>query len=317
MVKVKRFCPLCLSEKFEPFLKARDTEGISPREYRYYRCGHCGLVFLFPLPGEKEISHFYQKDYFSGSRFLEWFQQERRLKIRGLKREGRLLDFGCGEGVFMSLMKKDGWQVAGFDASTQAISFARQKQLEIAAPPLTRKSFPAENFEVITLWHTLEHIPDPLPLLKTLRYFLTDEGFLVISVPNIASLEARIGRSKWFHLDPPRHCFHYDPKSLGFLLKKAGFKVVKIDHFSIEYNFPALWQTIVNRLGSRPNFFYHLLKRQPTANLSKREYFTSALITLFGGLVVFLPALCLSWLLSLLKQSGSMTVFAKKNEDKK
>lgn len=310
---MKRICPLCSSPKTSLYLKAQDTEKISSYWYRFYRCAHCDLVFLSPFLKKKEISRFYQREYFGGSKFLEFFQRERRLKIERLKKQGRILDFGCGEGVFLNLMRKHGWRVSGFDASVQAASLARQRfGLEVATPPLTKNSFPARSFEVIALWHTLEHIPKPLPLLKILGSFLADNGFLVISVPNITSLEARIGGDRWFHLDPPRHCCHYNPKSLDFLLKKAGFAIIKIEHFSFEYNFPSLWQTVINRLGGRPNFFYHQLKRQPVVNLSRGEYFYSFFITIFGGLVILIPAFCLTFLLSLLGQSGSLTVFAKK-----
>jgi SAM-dependent methyltransferase len=310
---MKRTCPLCSSQKTDLSLQAYDTEGISPQRYKYYQCHCCGLVFLFPLPSKKEMARFYQKDYFAGSRFLEIFQRERRLTLEKLKKKGRILDFGCGEGVFLDLMRKHDWWVAGFDTSTQAALAARQRYgFEVATPPLTKNSFPAQSFEAITLWHTLEHVPKPLPLLKTLSYFLADNGFLVISVPNIASFEARIGGTKWFHLDPPRHCCHYSLESLNFLLKKAGFVIIETDYFSFEYNFPGLWQTIVNRLGSSPNFFYHLVKRQPSVNLTQGEYFYSLLVTILGGLVVLAPALYLTFLLSLLGQSGSLTVFAKK-----
>lgn len=306
------YCPLCYSKKTEYYCQTKDTENINQFIYTYYRCLICDLVFLF-LQDKINFADYYQNNYYGGKRILNFLQYERVLKIRKLISEGNLLDYGCGEGIFISLLPKDEINGFGYDISPQAGALALKKSLQVVTLPKSINSYPANYFQIITLWHTLEHLSEPFFLLKSLNNLLTDKGYLIISVPNINSLEFLLAKNKWFHFDPPRHLFHYNENSLTYLLEKSGFKIVKTDYFSLEYNFASLWQTILNLCGSSPNFFYHQLKRQPAKNLTKKEVIISWLITIVIGSVILLPVIFIGLILPFIKLSGSFTVYAQKN----
>lgn len=309
-------CPVCHNLNSKLFLTSLDTENISLQKYNYYRCSHCGLVFLFPFADQKTLQAYYEKKYYGGSKLLEFLQIERRNKILRLKKKGKLLDYGCGEGVFLNLMKKNFKEIYGFDISSEAARLAKKKyNLEVLTPSESLNLLSLKNFDVITLWHTLEHLTDPVALLFSFKKLLAPDGFLIIGVPNIDSWEAGIGRENWFHLDPPRHSFHYNLKSLRFLLNKVGYQIKKIDYFSLEYNFPSLWQTVINCCGSYPNFFYHYVKRQSVKNLPKKRIFLSWLVTILLGPLFFLPALLLSYYFSFSGRSGSLIIYAQKDKN--
>ena len=306
-------CPICSFPVTEYYFSGRDTENIRKGLYDYYRCPSCTLVFLFPLPKDSDIKKYYESKYYGGHKSLEFLQKERKNKITGFIKKGKILDYGCGEGIFLELMKSVGWQVLGFDISLAASQRAKENyQLKILTSTQSLMQLPAGNFNLITLWHTLEHVPDPKTLLNSLKKILHLSGFLVIAVPNITSFEAEIGKNNWFHLDPPRHFYHYNLQSLSYLLNKTGYKIIKTDFFSWEYNFASLWQTFLNLLGSHPNYFYHLVKRQRVGNLSKIEIINSLFVTGIFGPLIFFPLLFLSYFLSFIRKSGSFVVFAKK-----
>jgi 2-polyprenyl-3-methyl-5-hydroxy-6-metoxy-1,4-benzoquinol methylase len=153
-----------------------------------------------------------------------WPQSER--KVLPVEGKGRLLDFGCGGGSYLARMHRQGWQVTGLDISPEAVRRVRE---ELHLPALVG-SFPcwelaSGSFDVITMWQVLEHVHDPLEVLREAYRLLTPGGKLVISVPNIDSLPFRLFGSYWLSLDLPRHLTHFTPSTLHLMLEHAGFRV--------------------------------------------------------------------------------------------
>jgi SAM-dependent methyltransferase len=121
-------------------------------------------------------------------------------------------------------------------------------------------------FDCITLWHSLEHMRDPQATLKSLAKLLAPEGFLFVAVPDAEGLQARVFGSGWFHLDVPRHLYHFGATSLGSLLDAAGFAIVRRWHQEFEYDLFGWSQSALNRLMPVPNlFFNHLTGRHAEA----------------------------------------------------
>lgn len=145
---------------------------------------------------------------------------------------GRALDLGCGSGAYLLLLKNIGWEVIGVDIGNNAAEEVKEASIPVLIGQL--KSLPLErgSFHVITLWHVLEHLHYPLQTLQELSHLLTDNGSLFIEVPNSASIVTKVFRSNWFAWDLPRHLYHFSPMSLSRLLKKAGFKELKIRYLS-------------------------------------------------------------------------------------
>ncbi len=142
---------------------------------------------------------------------------------------GRILDVGCGNGLFLSWMKELGWEVVGVEPDEKAVKVAREEYgLEVYQGTLESIKFPDNSFDVITMSHVIEHVPDPLTLLYECKRILKPGGKLIVITPNIKSLGCSIFGKDWLHWDPPRHLFLFSPRSLRVYAEQAGFVVDKL-----------------------------------------------------------------------------------------
>ena len=140
------------------------------------------------------------------------------------KTNKNLLDVGAGTGDFLAGAKKQGWQVCGVEPNTTAIANASKKGIRLYSDFSEIKN---KKFEVITLWHVLEHLPDLDAQIKNLKSLLTPNGTLIIAVPNFKSFDARWYKQNWAAYDVPRHLWHFSKTSISALFKKQNMKVVK------------------------------------------------------------------------------------------
>ena len=125
------------------------------------------------------------------------------------------------------MARGDRWRVRGLEADPRAAAYARERLgLDVLCARLPDNPFGEGVFDVITGWHVVEHLHDPLGGLRALRAMLRPGGSLVLALPNPASLDARFYRSAWVAYDAPRHIYHYAPQSVRELLGKVGFKLV-------------------------------------------------------------------------------------------
>jgi len=142
--------------------------------------------------------------------------------------EGKLLDFGCGGGNYLARMRKFGWGVTGMDMSPAAVEHCRQQGMEAYVGTGVNEQFAAESFDVVTLWHVMEHVVSPSETLKQLHTILKPNGKLVLASPNFDSWLRKWFGYCWYPLDVPRHLTHFDKKTIAAMLTKNGFKVDKI-----------------------------------------------------------------------------------------
>ncbi len=148
-----------------------------------------------------------------------------------------LLDVGCGGGLFLRLLRERGFRGIGLDFSREAASTAWRQQGAPAlcgllnAAPLRR-----DSFACITMFHVLEHLPDPRAFLSAAHELLTAEGRLVVQVPNAASWQCRLLGSAWNGMDVPRHLFHFRDRDIEKLLRSCGFEVARRKYFSLRDN---------------------------------------------------------------------------------
>lgn len=139
---------------------------------------------------------------------------------------GKLLDVGCGNGLFLAHMRKYGWEVAGIEPDPDAARIAREKYgIQVVAGDLKDSPLEEESLDVITMNHVIEHFADPIAQLKECRRLLKAGGKLVLAAPNIRSLGLRFYGPSWFNLDPPRHFYHFSPRSFRTCAERAGFRV--------------------------------------------------------------------------------------------
>jgi 2-polyprenyl-3-methyl-5-hydroxy-6-metoxy-1,4-benzoquinol methylase len=278
-----------------------------------------------PFPSPSELSALYSSGTYrsaSGKRFVGLVEmgvylarQQRRKRIEKYKRNGRILDIGCGRGVFLNVMKRNGWTVAGteYDRIT-AESIAESYNINVVNGNPRDWGFPQGSFDVVTMNHVLEHMSAPESAIVECSRLLVRGGLLVVAVPNITSLQSTLGKHLWFHLDIPYHLYHFSEEGLTSLLEKYNFNVLKIRRFDLEYN-PFGWlQTLLNLTGIRKNFLYNILKN----NYSKYSLNSSASKWDLMGTIALLPLyLPLSLVLSLyesfmLKKGGTIEIYAAK-----
>ncbi|MDQ7063158.1 MAG: class I SAM-dependent methyltransferase [candidate division KSB1 bacterium] len=222
------------------------------------RCRRCSLVYLNPRPAEHISHRFYEDAYlpFVSSRedervsLLErlyaaarrWNLRWKRRQIESLHpQKGRLLDVGCGTGEFLREMVQHGWQGKGVERDRQAVQFAIHRyRLKVYAGLVEDLPDVNEAFDVITLWHVLEHLYAPHKALQKIRDLLRPQGTLVIAVPNVESMDARFYGERWVALDVPRHLQHFSLKTLRHLCEMHGLQLVRWQNLPLDSLFNAL-----------------------------------------------------------------------------
>ncbi|MFN4261206.1 MAG: class I SAM-dependent methyltransferase [Gemmataceae bacterium] len=231
-------CLLCGSQYWKPLLEAPDAlQGESGLWFAVVQCQNCGLCYTNPRPDAGSIQHFYPASYRPHQTSEP--RRQRKWKLtkpwRGARKErhfltwhgqGRLLDFGCGGGSFLRRVHDQGWQVTGIDVSSDAVARIRAEfGLHALVGSLPHEELSPESFDVITMWHVLEHVHEPLRILREAQRLLVPGGHLYVAVPNIDSLPFRWFKQYWFGLDLPRHLTHFTPPSLQLMLEHAHFRV--------------------------------------------------------------------------------------------
>ena len=207
--------------------------------YLIATCRTCGLGWLTDPPQGDELAALYSSGFYEPgptrvnglAELGHVFNNAVRMRLlRGVAR-GRLLDVGSGRGRFLAAAKAAGWEVVGIELEPE---MAKELSRRFGIDVVVGTAIDAEAqgpFDVITMWHVLEHLPDPLAALMRASDSLRPEGMLIVSVPNYASAQARLGGDHWLHLDIPRHIYHFSPDPLSRLVERAGFRVERIGHF--------------------------------------------------------------------------------------
>ena len=178
---------------------------------------------------------------------------------RFTKSRGRVLDVGASTGVMLDIFKDEGWKVWGVEPSKSA-SVAEGKGHKVVKDIFERAKLPKNYFDVVVLNHTLEHMDEPLIVLKKVETLLKDDGIIFVDVPNAGGLGARILGKNWPYLLPKEHKYQFTKESLSKLLNEAGFKIVHTESRSglFEYANPAL--ELWNSLSTlKKRFFFNVL----------------------------------------------------------
>jgi len=288
---------------------ARRTYRIEGLHSGVVTCTVCGTGSLHPLPDRREISSFYPKQYYGEVQakfepvveFLVRWVASRHVRslIRGLRPGARVLDMGCGRGVLLSGLLAAGCETHGVEISRDAVAGIDPRARIRIASRLAEAGYPDRHFDLVVLWHVLEHLPDPVETLREARRILKPGGRLVIAVPNYSSLQSQVFGERWFHLDLPRHLFHFPCAALKRLLHRQGFSCRSWHHFSLRQNpFGWLQSSVNGRFRWRRNVLYKLLYRRETPT-PRIERFLARLLKL-----ACYASLPLGVLLSLLAACG-------------
>ncbi len=308
-----RPCPACGGELSLWRSVPSSEPALGPRRFELARCEGCGTaVTLGHLPPGLHDTGAYapgRPRLFGLARpVLQFFDRQRLALVRELAvPPARLLDVGAGRGRFVTAAHAAGYDAAGIEPSSRGVAAAAGVGARVSQATVEDADVAPGSIDVVTLWHVLEHLDDPAKALARLRTWLTPSGGLLVGVPNLDSLQARIGGERWYHLDVPRHRVHFTVPGLRALLSAQGFEVLDVRHTLLEHNAFGMWQSALSRLTRDPSYVYNLLKRN--APLRSPDLLLTALA------LPFVPAAMLAELGSdLTRRGGTVAILARRVE---
>ncbi len=199
------------------------------------KCNNCGIAYLKDIPEQSILNDYYQSDYKISSGGVNETEKRRLFRLpeqialiaaimEHKQPPASILDVGCDKGFFIDEARRYGYAVTGIEPSESARKYAQRLRLDVSSSPDTA----ASKYDIITMWHSLEHFHDPLDTVKEHRRRLNPDGLLFIRVPAFDSFWSRLLKDKWIWFQPENHYFHFSEKSLRFLLNSAGYEVVSV-----------------------------------------------------------------------------------------
>lgn len=242
-------CPLCHGKNVTIRFSCED-HTTTHEEFQLSECQDCTFIFTNPQPDESSIGKYYESpEYISHSESnkslfdkVYTYLREAALKWkRGIITSNqpigrKLLDVGCGTGNFLQHMKMHGWETTGVEPSESAASKARAKKVGSIFQSIDQIA--NQKYDVITLWHVLEHLHEPKKKLESLKGLLEENGTIIIAVPNRESFDAKYYKNYWAAYDVPRHLWHFSQENMKSILNETGFSLtathpMKLDSFYV------------------------------------------------------------------------------------
>lgn len=232
-------CAVCGSETVVPHAEIKDY-FLTEETFQMARCESCGFLFLNPRPEKSEIGRYYKTEsYISHSDTKKGlvskiYQKVKRINvskkynlIAALISQGKILDIGCGTGDVLKYFSEKNWDIFGIEPDEGARKTAQTKTKGEIEDEQALSTIPDESFDVITMWHVLEHVHNLDERMKTIRRLLKPDGIFVFSVPMHESWDAEHYGEFWAAYDVPRHLSHFSQKTASLLSQRYGFEIFK------------------------------------------------------------------------------------------
>lgn len=245
-------CPWCGCSNTTSYIQLKDY-FLSQEDFEIFECPACHLLFTDPRPSGPAADKYYQSENYLSHQenkkglvpriyeFVKSFNLRNKVHLasEGLS-PGHVLDIGCGVGDFLVSMKKAGWTVMGIEPSSQAREIANQRLGFYPLTPADYSQLPDQSFELITMWHVLEHVDDLSFQLQQLQRLLKPGGRLLLALPNFTSFDAQHYGQYWAAWDVPRHLNHFCPDSIQAVFADSAFQSfdiqkLKWDAYYISY----------------------------------------------------------------------------------
>jgi len=280
-------CFICGSNEFTTVLTCKD-HFLTKETFNIAECKKCGFRFTNPRPAAEHIFKYYEsKDYISYSHskkgiinFLYQLIKKYSLKqkfnlINKYKTSSgkKILDIGCATGDFLNIFKKNNWLTYGIEPNEKVRNHAVSLYNLNIKDEKELLKLEANSFDVITMWHVLEHIHQLNKRITEVKKLLKKDGILIIAVPNYKSLDADIYKEFWAGYDIPRHLYHFSQSSIKNLFEKYNFKVEKI--FPLKFDSFYISLLSEKYKTGKPKFingFLNGLKSNISAAKNKNDY---------------------------------------------
>lgn len=262
-------CPACSGTEFKNQIIC-DDHTVTGESFAIVSCNQCSLWITSPRPSQDSLGKYYESDtYISHSNkgnslvnviykmVRRYTMRQKTQLIKGFVNSGRLIDYGCGTGDFLAACQHKGFEVQGIEpndiARKQAVSQTKATILsDLSNLPK------GEKFDIITMWHVLEHVPNPRETIERLKKHLNAGGYLIIAVPNRDSFDAKYYKEHWAAYDVPRHLFHFKPLNIKYLSKELKLSYIK----TIPQYFDAFYVSMLSEkyLNSNSSFIKGMIK---------------------------------------------------------
>jgi 2-polyprenyl-3-methyl-5-hydroxy-6-metoxy-1,4-benzoquinol methylase len=233
-------CPICNKEEIASCIHSKDY-SLTQDAFDIVECGFCTLKYTNPIPAKDQIGPYYDfPEYISHTdvkkgwmnqlyhRVRKHTLQQKTNWVQGLftGHKGQLLEVGAGTGAFANAMKEKGWNVTALEPDAASRQRAMDTYSLELLPIETLFTLPAGKFDVITLWHVLEHVHDLKQYIQSFEQLLKPNGRLIIAVPNYTSYDAQFYKAFWAAYDVPRHLYHFSPLAMKRLMHKNQMQIV-------------------------------------------------------------------------------------------
>ncbi|MBN2579213.1 MAG: methyltransferase domain-containing protein [Pirellulales bacterium] len=269
--EIDRTCTFCGAEQPNGIFAVAHSRS---KVYQFQRCPSCHAVYLWPKPTAEELAQAYDEAYYGEGatkfppiieRAINRFRRGRARRVQRLVRPpARVLDVGCGNGGFLGHLIDWGYESYGIELPGKAADRASQiADLHLQVRALSEDDFSPAFFDAACIWHVFEHLPDPQRTLRILEKIVRPSGYVLMSLPNIDSLQSRLFRGNWFHLDPPRHLVFLGVADLTAAMDRHGFRRLSVRHFQLEQNVIGFQQSLMNWLTPERDALFEFLKGNP------------------------------------------------------
>jgi len=275
-------CPLCGCLHNKPFLETKDYL-LTGESFNLVQCSDCTLVYTNPRPTPDFMGRYYESgDYISHvqdksnikniiyywarnlmfHKKLSWMKSLQPIK-------SRLLDYGCGTGSFLNFLFTKEWDVWGVEPNETARKLAPNRLSNRVFANL--EELPLMEFDIITLWHVLEHLHDIHGTIEVLLSNLSKPGWLVLAIPNFTSYDAKYYKNYWAGYDVPRHLSHFNGETMKLLAKKHRLQLVKTLPLVLDAYYICMLSEKY-RQGSQVTGLYHAFKSNLDASKKPSNY---------------------------------------------
>lgn len=241
-------CPVCDTTEFENKIISEDT-SVSNEQFVIVQCKSCDFLFTNPRPSLGHLDKYYDSQTYishnsNGNTIIKLaykfarslaFKSKLKLINRFANENNSLLDYGCGSGHYLAYCKNKGWNVVGVEPSQDARLIANKLTNNVVVSDINEIQ---SHYQVITLWHVLEHVPNLNKTIVSLKDKLTKNGTLIVAVPNPESWDAKHYKNNWAAYDVPRHLYHFSQSNMKQLMKNHKLKIkevipMKMDSFYV------------------------------------------------------------------------------------
>lgn len=315
-------CPICETDRNLATYYDKVTTWEYPGNFSYLKCGKCGIVLQSPRIRLGKIGRYYKTYTYWGfdlkgppTLVLPRARKERfdnygplYKRIFSLKSRGKILDVGCGLGLFLSEFKERGWETVGTETSKDVAKFARDTfGLDVRVGDLLTLNLPKDHFDAVVFSGVFEHVYKPAETLKKVRSLLKKDGIMVIVTPNLESLGHLIFRKRWVSIEGGRHVFLYTPKTIKRILRKSGLKTVDIFHNYWRHNIYGLFTSF------RYTFSPRFKNREAGNSYGPSKNDKVSFLKEIGKLVGITFSYIAATLEVILERAESVIIYAKKN----